>query len=63
MFEDINAELVCAKHYENNIGSYKVMEKAGMKVEAVLRNRIIFEGKRIGEVYHSITKKEYEENL
>ena len=63
LFEDIKAELVCAKHYENNIGSYKVMEKAGMKVEAVLRNRIIFEGKRIGEVYHSITKKEYEENL
>ncbi len=60
LFDDIKAYLVYAKHYENNIGSYKVMEKSNMKVEAVLRNRIIFEGKRIGEVYHSITKEEYE---
>ncbi len=63
LFEDIGAELVYAKHYEVNIGSYKVMEKAGMSVEGVLRSRVIFEGKRIGEVYHSITRKEYEENL
>lgn len=63
LFEDIKAELVCAKHYENNIGSYKVMEKSGMKVDCLLRSRVIFEGKRIGELYHSITKQEYEENL
>lgn len=59
LFDDVNAELVCAKHYENNIGSYKVMEKCGMIVDGTLRSRVIYDGNRIAEVYHSITKEEY----
>ena len=59
LFDDVEAELVCAKHYENNIGSYRVMEKCGMIVDGILRSRVIYEGHRIAEVYHSITKEEY----
>lgn len=59
LFDDVGAELVLAKHYEPNIGSYKVMEKAGMIVEGILRERIVFEGKRINEVSHSINRQEY----
>lgn len=59
LFDDVKAELVCAKHYEPNYGSYMVMEKSGMIVEGVLRERVIFDGKRIGEVCHSINRQEY----
>ncbi|WP_440117767.1 GNAT family N-acetyltransferase [Paenibacillus sp. QZ-Y1] len=37
-FEDIGLERIQAKCMVNNIGSAKVMEKAGMKFEGVLRN-------------------------
>lgn len=59
LFDEVGAEIVCAKHYEPNFGSYMVMEKAGMIVEGILRERIIFEGKRINEISHSINKQEY----
>ena len=62
LFDEAEAEVVCAKHYECNIGSYKVMEKAGMIVDGVLRSRVIFENKRISEIIHSITKEEYLRN-
>lgn len=59
LFDEVHAELVVAKHYDLNVGSYKVMENAGMIVDGILRERVIFEGKRIGEVCHSINKEEY----
>ena len=59
LFDDVGAELVCAKHYENNIGSYRVMEKCGMIVDGTLRSRIIYDGHRISLICHSITKEEY----
>lgn len=37
-FEDIGLERIQAKCMVNNIGSAKVMEKAGMKFEGILRN-------------------------
>lgn len=62
LFDEVGAFVVCAKHYECNIGSYKVMEKAGMTVDGALRSRVIFENKRISEIIHSITKEEYLRN-
>lgn len=62
LFDNVDCEVICAKHYENNIGSYKVMEKALMRVDGVLRSRVIFEDKRINEVLHSITREEYLKN-
>lgn len=50
-----------AKHQENNPASGKVMQKAGMTFEAMLRSRVIDKvtKERVGEVYYSITKDEY----
>lgn len=60
LFEEVDAEVVCAEHMEYNPGSGKVMEKSGMKKEGVLRSRIVDgDGKRNDLIYYSITKDEY----
>jgi len=61
LFDSVGVELVMAKHNENNLASGRVMQKANMKYDAVLRDRIIDKvtGKRVGLVYYSITKDEY----
>ena len=41
LFEECDAEVVYAEYMSNNIGSGKVMAKAGMKFEGFLRNRIV----------------------
>lgn len=61
MFEEVDFDVVTAKHLINNPNSGKVMEKAGMMKDGILRNRIVNkDGNREELVYYSITKEEYE---
>lgn len=64
LFEEVDIDVVIAKHYENNYASGKVMQKANMKYDGILRSRVIDKEtkKRIGQVYYSITKEEYFKN-
>lgn len=61
LFEEVGVFVIVAKHYENNFASGKVMQKAGMKYDGMLRSRIIDKvtKERVGQVYYSITKTEY----
>lgn len=64
LFEEVNVDLIMAKHYENNPASGKVMQKVNMNYDGTLRARIIdkITNERIGQVYYSITKEEYLNN-
>lgn len=63
LFEELDAETVCAKHLENNPGSGKVMEKSGMKYEGTLRKRYIDKDNiRNDLLVYSILKEEYYTN-
>lgn len=60
LFEECDAELINAEFMENNPASGKVMEKAGMKYEGVLRIRVIDKNNlRNDLISYSITKDEY----
>ena len=60
LFEECEAELINAEFMENNPASGKVMEKAGMKFEGVLRSRVIDKNNiRNDLINYSITKDEY----
>lgn len=59
LFEELDAEVVCAKHLEKNPGSGKVMEKSGMKYEGTLRKRYIDKDNiRNNLLVYSILKEE-----
>lgn len=64
LFEETNVDLITAKHNGNNIASGKVMQKAGMKYDGTLRERITdkITGQKDSLVYYSITKEEYLKN-
>ena len=61
LFDNVEVELIMAKHNENNVASGMVMKKSNMSYDATLRSRVIDKdtGKRVGIVYYSITKEEY----
>lgn len=60
LFEECDANVVFAEHMSNNTASGKVMQKAGMKYEGVLRNRIIDKDNNLNDlISYSITKEEY----
>lgn len=60
LFLEVDCYLVYAKHNSNNIGSGKVMQKAGMHFEGSLRDRLVDDsGVRGDLVFYSITKEEY----
>ena len=60
LFEECDADLVCAEHLEYNPASGKVMEKSGLIYETKLRSRIIDKnGKRNDLIVYSLTKEEY----
>ena len=60
LFEEVNVDVVVAKHLENNLASGKVMQKVNMKYDGILRQRVIDKvtKKRVGQVYYSIVKEE-----
>lgn len=62
-FEELDAYLVEGRHVTDNIGSGRVMEKAGLTYDGILRGRFKDkEGDGFSDItYMSITKEEYEE--
>ncbi|NMB81109.1 MAG: GNAT family N-acetyltransferase [Ignavibacteria bacterium] len=58
-FEELNTNRIEAHCDENNIGSYRAMEKAGMKYEGTLREKTFMKGKFINAKFYSILKSEF----
>ncbi|MEW6196409.1 MAG: GNAT family protein [Bacteroidota bacterium] len=58
-FDELKLNRVEAHCDENNTGSYKAMEKAGMKYEGTLRKKVFMKGKFVNMKFYSILKKEY----
>lgn len=58
-FEELNANRIEAQCDEKNIGSYRAMEKAGMKYEGTFRQKILMKGKYVDMKYYSILREEY----
>lgn len=61
LFDEVDVEVIVAKHEEENLASGRVMQKVNMKYDGILRSRIIDKvtNERVGLVYYSITKEEY----
>lgn len=61
LFDEVKVQVITAKHNEDNIGSGRVMQKAGMKKDGILRSRVIdkITKERVGLVVYSITRDEY----
>lgn len=58
-FDELDANRVEAHCDENNFGSYRAMEKAGMKYEGTLRKKVFMKGKFVNMKFYSILKEEY----
>lgn len=60
LFEECEADTICAEFLENNPASGKVMKKVGMKYEGKLRSRIVDKNNiRNDLLVYSILKEEY----
>lgn len=60
-FNELNLHCLIANILENNLGSKRMHEKVGFRVEGLLRNRIYKGGKYLGQYSCSITREEFEE--
>ncbi len=58
-FEKLKINRIEAHCDEANPGSYKVMEKAGMKYEGTLRDKVFIKNKFVTIRFYSILKKEF----
>ncbi len=58
-FEKLNANRIEAHCDEDNIASYKVMEKAGMKYEGTLRRKVLVKNKFVNMRFYSILHLEF----
>lgn len=58
-FRTLNLNRVEAHCEEENIGSWKVMQKAGMTFEGILREKVCIKGKFRSMKVYSILKNEY----
>lgn len=58
-FEELNANRIEAHCDKDNIASYRVMEKAGMKHEGTLRQKVMMKNKFIDVKFNSILREEY----
>lgn len=59
-FEELNVNRVEAHCDEDNVSSYKAMEKAGMKYEGTLRKKVFMKDKFVNMRFYSILREEYE---
>jgi ribosomal-protein-alanine N-acetyltransferase len=57
VFENMDIVRIYAEPFENNIGSKKALEKAGFKLEAVLKNNIFKNGELMSSCIYSILKR------
>lgn len=58
-FEKLNVNRLEAHCDEINSASYRVMEKAGMKYEGTLRQKVFIKGKFLNIRFYSILKEEF----
>ncbi|KAB2336054.1 GNAT family N-acetyltransferase [Cytobacillus depressus] len=58
-FEALNLNRIYAAAFTSNPGSWRIMEKCGMKHEGIFRHHVIKEGKPLDLTYYSILKEEY----
>lgn len=58
-FNELEAHKVVAMCNENNISSYKVMEKIGMTREGVFREEYLWNGKWVNQLFYNILESEY----
>ncbi len=58
-FNQVNCNIITARHDSRNINSGKVMQKAGMKYEGTLRQSEINNSGICDSVHYSILKEEY----
>ena len=49
-FSVLGLQKINAGYYENNIGSQKVLERAGFQKEGVRFSNVIFDGQRVNSV-------------
>ena len=63
LFDEVDLDVIYAYHMSNNPNSGKVMKKAGMSYEGILRGRVFDnDGVRNDLISYSITKDEYLNN-
>ncbi|HOI29253.1 MAG TPA: GNAT family protein [Melioribacteraceae bacterium] len=60
-FEVLNANRIEAHCDEENIPSFRAMEKAGMRYEGTLKDKVFLKGKFINIKFYSILKEELSE--
>ena len=58
-FEELDLNKIQAKCIKENIGSYKAMEKVGMKLDGVLRQHMMKKEKYVDLVSYSILRDEF----
>ena len=61
LFNEVDVDTICARHLVKNPASGKVMQKAGLKLEGILRQREIcnYTNTLMDVAYYSILKDEY----
>lgn len=59
-FKELGLERIEATVYPENKGSVRVLEKLGMKLEGVLRNHVIREGRCRNRLIYSLLRNEWE---
>jgi len=59
MLNQVQVDIVIACHTESNVASGRIMEKAGMKFDAILPKYFVNKetGKREGQVYYSVQRR------
>lgn len=60
-FNILHVNRIEAHCADQNIGSYKVMQKVGMKYEGTLREKVFMKGNFINMKFYSILKREFHE--
>jgi RimJ/RimL family protein N-acetyltransferase len=59
-FRDLELRRIWAKCRPENVGSYRVMKKAGLRLEEYLQNDLIVRGRAMDSFLCSITRREWE---
>jgi [ribosomal protein S5]-alanine N-acetyltransferase len=59
-FDELNLNKIFAASFTQNPGSWRIMEKIGMKHEGTLRQHVVKWGQYIDLTYYSIFREEYE---
>lgn len=58
-FEVLNLNRIYAAAFTENPGSWRIMEKCGMKHEGVFRQHVLKDGKYVDLTFYSILKEEF----